>query len=781
MYLERLLQINIATLASLGTVLLSMGQRAVLMPVLVLISAFASFWVTDVTRWFRLPRIVANVASLAAVFLSLQQTLQMAGELRILAIANLLYYLEIILFFQEKDERAYRQLMVLSFMQVAVAAMFNQGLWFGLLLVAHLSVSTLTLSLLFMHGQWRRHRRAASASQPSNRTIAGAWPLGNMKTDFSSAPAGNNRAGISGELFGRMGKIVLGSLILTLLVFATVPRFGRGAWRGAMAGLQSVVGFEDSVQLGQLHGAIENPEPVMRISLRDNATGKSIQARGGLYLRGSVLTQYGLTDRGQWTCSMKSDGATQIPEPTGETAGVVQSIELNPLDRQELFCVWPFSVTQRNENVRLDSFRQRLLRSRDSCGSQMNIELGTSVIVDGYQVDLVPWREPGMNMPLAVWQKTIAGRELLRMPDLPRLSSLAKKWIDESGLPESDQLGRARAIESKMRDSGEFQYSLKGQARNYEVDPIEDFVSEHPIGHCEYFATALAMMLRAAGIPTRVIVGFHCDEWHGAANYYQVRQLHAHTWVEAYLTAEQLPRKMLEGPDGQQWSEGGWLRLDATPAASGADSGGGSAWGQFQLGFRWLQDLWADYVMEMDRQRQRDAIYGPLVESLKNLYSTLKNPQWWHGVFDSIISCFSGIPYIGQIGGWLVAILVCLMGLIGVSYILWQLWRLARRLWRVLTGSEQSREDARPVEVEFYRRFEHLLARQGLVRSKGQTQREFARFSGRRLAAASPGLAGLPETVADAYYQVRFGHEPLDKSQAEEVEQALEELSGCLS
>jgi protein-glutamine gamma-glutamyltransferase len=776
MYLERLLQINIAVLASLGTLLLSMGQRDQLMPVMVLISAFMSFWLTDFTRWFRLPRIMANIASLTAVFFSLQRTLQLEGEPRVLAIANLLYFLEIILMFQEKDERIYWQLVVLSFMQVAVSAVFNQGLWFGVLLVAHMLVSLLTMALLFMFCQWRRYRPAIPVPKSTIATSA-RWPLLGLESSFTGAPAGNSRSGIGRELFGRLGLVALGSLVLTLMVFLTMPRLGRGDWHGALRSLQRLIGYEDSIQLGQLHGAIENPAPVMRIRLTDQSTGEPARVRGGLYLRGSLLTQYGLLEVGRWS-STTSPSNVQTLESTRQVNSVLQSIEIEPLDRPELFCIWPFTLHESNEFVRFDPHRQRLLRTRDACDLRLRIELGTDAIVGGEQLELTPWREPGLNAPPALWQKTIAQKELLQLPALPRLTALAKQWDQESGLSESDQIGRARAIESKLRDSGQFQYSLQGQNRNLEIDPIEDFVSEHPRGHCEYFATALALMLRSVGIPSRVVVGFHCDEWHGSGSFYQVRQLHAHTWVEAYLAPKFLPKESLREPR-EQWSEGGWLRLDATPAGSSPDAANNSALGQLWLGFRWLQDLWGDYVMEMDRQRQHEAIYQPLVRSIISLFKHLTDPQWWFGVMDKIAGLLGAMTFGGLIGGWIGYILIVLAGLGLLMALFWGLWRLGRWLWRRLSGRNAWSKRGRLVEVEFYRRLETLLARRGLVRADGQTQREFAIASGLKLAAeaADPRLAGLPCQVVDAFYTVRFGRIPLDKSQAETVEQALADIS----
>ncbi len=93
---------------------------------------------------------------------------------------------------------------------------------------------------------------------------------------------------------------------------------------------------------------------------------------------------------------------------------------------------------------------------------------------------------------------------------------------------------------------------------------------------------------------------------------------------------------------------------------------------------------------------------------------------------------------------------------------------------------------AENLQVEFYRRFEMLLARRGLVRRPNQTQLEFARFAGHQLAegpvSAKTEALYAPPTIAavrrlvDSFYRIRFGHAALDSRQAEAVEQVLDQL-----
>ena len=200
---------------------------------------------------------------------------------------------------------------------------------------------------------------------------------------------------------------------------------------------------------------------------------------------------------------------------------------------------------------------------------------------------------------------------------------------------------------------------------------------------------------------------------------------------------------------------------------------------KLRQGLNWIDSLWADYVMEMDRKRQEEAVYQPLLTTMRAAVRNLCSGAWWrsklHGLGNLLnLSRWNGL------GGWLLhvglplALMLALAGWLGRG-----LWRRARRLWRRLGDRAASpARRARP-RVEFYRRFEALLARQGLVRAAGQTPREFARAAAERIVAAHrPAGPGRPSRarVVDAFYRVRFGGLPLDNPQREAVEHGLAEL-----
>jgi transglutaminase-like putative cysteine protease len=774
MYLERLLQINMGTLAALGALLLGMGQRSEGTPLIVAAAAAISLWVTDINGWFRLGRRGANVLTLLAVAVSLPELFPLASELQALGFARFLVYLQVILLFQEKDERVYWLLALLSLLQVIVATLFSQGVWFGLLLVIYMLLGFFALTLLLLHRQWEYYRPHHKSPDPGPGVEKHRWPLTGRRGEFTAMPGGNIRPAIGDALVGRLSRMGLHTLALTCVLFFAVPRFDQFAWRGPIAGSQSVVGFSDKVALGELGHMIESRDEVLRVKFYEGRTDVPQPVHGEIYLQGALLTNY---QHGEWQTGKPTldrfHGIAQIERAQRFPSGLVrQEITIKGLDREELFYVAPYVPLRSRFYINVDRTRQRLLRNPEVCSRTFSYELGTTAIVDGVQKPLVPAKE---------WDSTVIptgdGADAL-----PNLVALARRWIAESGLPEEDRVGRARYIEQQLAASGRFKYSLARQPRNPGIDLIEDFLTEHPEGHCEYFATALTLMLRSQGIPARMVLGFKSDEWNDLGGYYQVRQLHAHAWVEAYLEPSQIPPDLLHGKDYWPWSRwGGWLQLDPTPASAINDQAAG--WlAPLRRGMQWLDFAWSHYIVELNCERQRNAIYRPIADAVRTIAQRMSSPDWWRAVFHAIRGALQTSGVRG-IASWLLLTLSTLAGLALLAILGRLVWLLGRRLRTLWLGNHAAPGGRRRVEVEFYRRFENLVARRGMVRPPGQTQREFAAAVGNRLAeAVGPcPLASLPELIAEAYYRVRFGRQGLDNSQAQAVEHALAELAADCS
>ena len=824
MYLERLLQINMATLAALGALLLGMGQRSEGPPLLVILAAAASVWLTDVTGRIRIGRWLANVLMLIGAFVSLRDLYPPRSEMQSIGLSWFLIYLQIILLFQEKDQWKYWLLVMISLLEVVMATLFSQGIWFGVLIVIYMLVGFSAMTLLIMYRQWKLFATGTAGHSEQNATeeilaktfqrwitffrqfppsrlpvsrslnqggrdaVArekkpSRWPLAARQAEFSSVPGGNSHAGVCRDLVRRITRMGISTMALTFVVFFAVPRYGQVTLRGSIAKPQPLVGFTDRVTLGELGKIIESREAVMRVQFLKGLSGDDFlpPLEGDVYLQGAFLTRY---RHGQWhtgypSCEVGYE-LLQRDRPLPLSGAVRQKITIDQLDHNELFYVTPYiAIDKINADITVDCSRQRLERNERRASQSLTYTLGTTAIVDRKQLPLAPAALTDVNQILTY----------VPTRDLPNLAKIARRWIEKSNLRPADRAGRAELLRKNLA-SGEFAYSLTGVERNADIDPIEDFLTEHKQGHCEYFSTALTLMLRSQGIPARMVSGFKCDhdDWNSGGGYYQVRQLHAHTWVEAYLEPGQIPAELKHGKDywtgikgrpaadnKRAWEHGGWLRLDPTPAGAAGER---EDWATpLRKGFDWLDGVWSKYVVELDCQTQREAIYRPIADGARNVWHDLTSAKKWQTMFNSVSVAFY-LDHLGREAKWI------LLGLIGVTLMLVLAGggvlavRIGRSLWARSTGNHTRRHGPK-VEIAFYRRFESMMARRGLVRAPAQTQHEFAAAAGSRLASLTgeSGLAALPAVIADAFYHIRFGQMPLDNLQTQAVEQALAEIA----
>jgi hypothetical protein len=372
---------------------------------------------------------------------------------------------------------------------------------------------------------------------------------------------------------------------------------------------------------------------------------------------------------------------------------------------------------------------------------------------------------------------------LKQQENLPGLVALAAQHVAD--IPKEDTYRRAKALEALLRDSGRFSYSLNPppvdpDAKN--VDPVEYFVTRRRAGHCEYFASALALMLRSQGIGSRVVVGFRGGEYNPLGHFYQVRQRNAHTWVEAYLKPEQIPEDLNEGFRGNA----AWLLLDPTPAADEAESvtAATARWPTLPEIWGYIKYLWSSYVVGLNATKQQERIYRPVFDAVARSVRGLFNADRWREFFSDVRAFLAGegSERLSRWFDWRAGVISVLsLTLLALSF-RWIVLPLARRLgWR-RARQEPNHHRSRPV-IEFYRRLEALLARHAFVRPPEHTQREFALAVGGQLADAVPthAAAALPRQLTEAFYRVRFGGESLDNRESDGLEQALTALEQALA
>jgi hypothetical protein len=324
----------------------------------------------------------------------------------------------------------------------------------------------------------------------------------------------------------------------------------------------------------------------------------------------------------------------------------------------------------------------------------------------------IPERSPAL-VPAPVLP--LAARErYLQLPMLdPRIAELARSI---TGAYTTD-LERVRAIERRLR--ADYAYTLELPSREVR-DPLAHFLFTRKKGHCEYFASAMTVMLRTAGIPARMATGFQSGVYNSLTELWLIRASDAHTWVEAWIPGH------------------GWSTFDPTPPDPNPQQF--SLFTRIALYIDAAETFWRQWVVGYDASQQ-----GSLADRMEQgvrragvrWFDTLSLLDAnWGKRFGNVVSFASrwGVAAAVLIALWLLA--PRLMGLI----------RMRRRVQAARRG-QASVGDA----TLLYQRMLHILKRQGYQKPSWFTPAEFA---------ASLPSGPLGSTVTEftaAYNALRYG------------------------
>ena len=293
------------------------------------------------------------------------------------------------------------------------------------------------------------------------------------------------------------------------------------------------------------------------------------------------------------------------------------------------------------------------------------------------------------------------------------------------------------------------------------LDPVEDFLINRKAGHCEYFASALALMLRAVNVPSRLVSGFKGGTVNAISGAYEVEQRHAHVWVEALLGGDR------------------WLTVDPTPPAREVSVA------SFAAPVKSVHELasvvnstWSQ-LMNMSINDQQTSFYVPIRDAIQN---------WWtprSGARPFLAKLYYGvIDFATDPTQWFTVKGILAASVTGALFTaLTLLVRMRSRIWKRIIGLWKRQSSAREIRIAFYERFEALCRQLGLVPSGHQTQREFAGSVGARIrevVVSSDGLPDLPPRLVDFFYRVRFGDEDLSPAVVEQLNRDLTSLEGAL-
>ncbi len=338
-------------------------------------------------------------------------------------------------------------------------------------------------------------------------------------------------------------------------------------------------------------------------------------------------------------------------------------------------------------------------------------------------------------------------------PALPQADEIRALIRERAGDPGAEDDGPARrrfvAALANMLKSGDYAYTRSPPPVSAGREPVGDFLLRTRAGHCEHFASALAVMCQLSGIPARRVEGFLGAEYNAFGDLYIVRAASAHSWVEAFIPGE------------------GWVPFDPTPQAPVRIAEGPSWWLSLRMGLDYVQCQWSNMVVSYDSGSRRE-LFDRFGDWLRR---PVGNERTISGAVVAFVKeLFGGRLQLSPADRLLYGVFAVLVVLLtaGVGYVVTV---LVVRAWIWLRSLARAAHGSRREEVEFYHRYCRRLASLGLQRPAWQTPAEFAA----ELAARFPCLRPAPMLVA-AYYEAVYGLQEPRPAQRLRIEAFLKRL-----
>lgn len=474
-------------------------------------------------------------------------------------------------------------------------------------------------------------------------------------------------------IFRRAGILLAQAVPFMIVLFLLFPRVNGPLWGLPQDAHGSRSGLPDTIEPGSISDLVLNGA----IAFRARFEG-SPPAPSQLYWRGPVMDEF---DGRSWRPIRASSLPLHTPriDIRGNTTAYEITLESHN-QRWLLALEAPVGLPEGTGlSARLQAFSREPIRQR----SRFQLKAATDFRF-------------GLDEPQVMLENA------LRLPRQgnTKARALAAEWkVKHSTNP---QAIAAEALQLFRREA--FVYTLQPPLLGQES--VDEFLFETRRGFCEHYASAFVFLMRAAGIPARIVAGYQGGETNPVDGYVVVRQSDAHAWAEIWL------------------ADRGWQRVDPTAAIAPSRVEEGIAralpateplpvmarldldWLR-QFRFRWeaINNRWNQWVLGYNPERQKELLQNLGLDDID-----------WRGM-TALLAALSGLILLGV-----------------TAWAMWQRPRLdaAQRLWL---------------------RFCRQMARAGLARHPWEGPREFAG----RIASVRPEAAGIVYAVAEAYIAARYG------------------------
>ena len=737
--------------------LLTTGEYSAQVMLLFMLVMVGSFFTQ--LRHIVMPDWIANVATMA-VFIGMAM---LARSNLFDAVAYFFLFLQVIKLYAMRNHSDVHWVYTITLFLMIGTSALTTSLVFGVVFLGYLALMVFSLTMLTIQGnhedtlkRQQRFDREAFSAFPSLALATAGTRTAKRKRWWVREPVHRLPTFAQGSLrpslivFLQTVTVLL--LALTVWLFLVIPRLSTQSVIQPMqrpsTDTESTSAFSSDIKFGELTKISLDPRVALYVRPLDEKDSDHVR------LRGVALTRFS-GDR--WSRGGAGVSYNRIPfapfhRPMPEAKHhrylMIQQPEL---DTSFLFGeTFPYSIRtdrglrflfdSQNNTVRIGPHLPHEFHyTVESRGETLDQRVDPSTLPQANRFDREDGERPANMQRWLDQLRSTMGREdegknyrrrdqtwqiddgyralCLELSDTlnqDRLRSLTNEWTQDATTP----FDKAMAIERTFHTA--FSYTLTPDATG---NIIEDFLYNKKRGHCEYFATSMALMVRTIGLPSRVVNGFVSYEWNDIAKAFVVRQSDAHSWVEVYF-------------DGY-----GWMTFDPTPADGIARR---VEMGQIQ---RWagrmndaLRVRWYRYMIDYSFADQTGIIRSVLttafsIHEILNRVQVREPGQAWS---------FSSFGRSGSTVGVAVVTLGAILLMVGIVLI----WRGKR------TKKGKKRNPASL--VKFHTELMKKLAKLGLRLKSGETSREFSH----RVAEKIPDLAALP-SVIETYYALRFcGREP---------------------
>ncbi len=472
-------------------------------------------------------------------------------------------------------------------------------------------------------------------------------------------------------------RLVVQALPIMVILFVLFPRIPGPIWGLPQQNLVGRSGIDDRMAPGDLSELALNNE----VAFRARFQGTEPPPPAARYWRGLVLEQF---DGDAWT--RREQMVDSAIPPTFQAIGdpIDYAVILEPHGQRWLYAL---DLPGMLPELTGATYHLQLMR-RFPVNELLRYDMRSYT---DYRLDGQENWERATNLFTGPRERN------------PRTRALAASWRDTLAPAE-----RVNAALRHFRDE-DFHYTLR-PPRLTSADRVDEFLFERRRGFCEHYASAFALLMRASGVPARVVVGYQGGERNAFGDYWIIRQADAHAWNEVWL------------------ADRGWVRVDPTAAIAPnrieqgleqsleAEEQASLAAGRFSQG--WLYNA---------------AMTWDAVNNAWNEYVLAYGPSQQQAFFISF--GLGALDWPVMTGLWIAA-----LGLVALLAVGWQLWR-----------QRQYQDPAQRLWQHFCRQ----LARRGWPRQSGEAPLSY----GRRVVAARPDWL-LVMAVCEMYSGLRYGKSP---------------------